>query len=70
MTSDNAMRALAVASVVPVLGAAAGAVRAGVAARGAAEGGGRKEEQTDKIKEPLTEVGDQVQVRESTTTHC
>ena len=37
MTFDNAMRALAVASVVPALGAAAGAVRAGVAAGSATQ---------------------------------
>ena len=33
MTYDNALRALMVASVLPVVGSAAGAVRAGVAAR-------------------------------------
>jgi hypothetical protein len=37
VTYDNALKALAVASAVPVLGAAAGAVRAGVAAGSATQ---------------------------------
>ena len=43
MTYENALKALAVASVVPVLGAAAGAVRAGIAAGSATQviGGNR-----------------------------
>ena len=37
MTYENALRALTVASIVPVVGAAAGAVRAGVAVRSATQ---------------------------------